>query len=210
MLTAIYARVSTTDQHCEVQLRELRDYIKRRGWKNAGEYVDEGISGTRASRPALDRLMQDAAEHRFDCVMVWKLDRFGRSVLNLAQHLQRLEAAGVRFIAVTQSIDTDAANPTSRLLLHILSAVAEFEREMIKERTVAGVRRAIANGKKVGRPKKVFRRDLVVELHGAGKSARVIAGELGIPRSTVQRVLQVAQNPPASDDRKSKKKKHRK
>jgi DNA invertase Pin-like site-specific DNA recombinase len=202
MRTAIYARVSTQDQHCEMQLRELREYVKRRGWKKAGEYVDEGISGTRASRPALDKLMLDASEHRVDCIIVWKLDRFGRSVLHLSEQLAKLASYDVRFIATTQSIDTDASNPTSRLLLHILSAVAEFEREMIRERTTAGVRRAIAAGKKVGRPKRIYRRDKVLELRNAGKSWRAIAAELGVPFSTIRGC---AKTPPATSPRKSRK-----
>ena len=136
--TAIYARVSTTDQTCEMQLRELRDYISRRGWQSAGEYIDTGFSGSKASRPALDRLMADAAQRKFDCIVVYKIDRFGRSVLNLNQQLALLTSYGVRFIAVTQSIDTDEKNPTSRLLLQILASVAEFEKEMIRERTLSG------------------------------------------------------------------------
>ena len=98
---ALYARVSTTDQNCEMQLRELREYIAPRDWKNGGEYVDTGFSGAKASRPALDRLMADAAKRKFDCVVVWKLDRFGRSVLNLSQQLAALTSFGVRFVATT-------------------------------------------------------------------------------------------------------------
>src|ERR1700689_1520776 len=118
--TAIYARVSTSDQHCENQLRELREYVTRHGWKIAGEYVDTGFSGSKASRPALDKLMADAAKRKFDCVVVWKLDRFGRSVLNLSQQLAALTSFGVRFVATTQGLDTDQSNPTASLLLHIL------------------------------------------------------------------------------------------
>ena len=139
MRSAIYCRTSTTDQHCDLQIRELREYISRRGWRNSGEYVDTGFSGAKASRPALDRLMADAAQHKFDCVVVWKIDRFGRSVLHLNQQLAALTSYGVRFIATTQSLDTDEKNPTSRLLLQILASVAEFEREMIRERTLSGI-----------------------------------------------------------------------
>src|SRR5579864_2333793 len=156
MKTAIYARVSTTDQNCEAQLKELRDFLARRGWQNGGEYVDTGFSGAKASRPALDRLMTDAEKRKFDCVVVWKIDRFGRSVLHLNQQLAALTSYGVRFISASQSLDTDQSNPTSRLLLQILASVAEFEREMIRERTLSGVRAAQAAGKVVGRPKRVF------------------------------------------------------
>src|SRR5690349_18461039 len=128
MKCAIYARVSTTDQNCEMQLRELREYAERRSWSVSQEYVDTGWSGAKKSRPALDRMMKDASEHRFDVVLVWKLDRFGRSVLNLVEGLNSLAAAGVRFLATSQNIDTDQANPTAKLIVWILAAVAEFER----------------------------------------------------------------------------------
>jgi len=189
---AIYARVSTQDQKCEVQLRDLREYCKRRGWKKPIEYIDQGFSGAKASRPALDKLMRDASERQFECVLVWKMDRFSRSVLNLTQQLQQLEAYRVRFIATTQSIDTDSANPTSRLLMHILSAVAEFERELMRERTRAGLARARELGVQLGRRKKVFRRDLVPKLRAEGLSVRAIAARLGVSRSTVFDVISPA------------------
>jgi DNA invertase Pin-like site-specific DNA recombinase len=168
-----------------MQLRELREYISRRGWKNGGEYIDAGFSGAKASRPALDKLMADAANRKFDCVLVWKLDRFGRSVLNLSQQLAALTSYGVRFIATTQGLDTDQSNPTAALLLHILSAVAEFERSMIRERTLSGIKAAQAAGKVVGRPKRIFRRDEVVRLRDEeGLSWRAIGTKLGIPAMT--------------------------
>jgi putative DNA-invertase from lambdoid prophage Rac len=184
--TAIYARVSTSDQHCENQLREVREYVTRHAWKIAGEYVDEGFSGAKASRPALDRLMADAAKRKFDCVAVWKIDRFGRSVLHLNQQLEVLTRHGVRFIATSQGFDTDHASSTSRLLLQILASVAEFEREIIRERTLSGIRAAQAAGKHVGRPKRVFRRDDVVRLRDReGLSWRAIAAKLELPVMTV-------------------------
>jgi DNA invertase Pin-like site-specific DNA recombinase len=187
MRCAIYARVSTTDQNCEMQLRELREWVSRRGadWKVTKEYVDSGFSGTKSSRPALDALMADAAKRRFDCVCVYKLDRFGRSVLNLSQQLAALTSYGVRFIAVTQGLDTDQSNPTATLLLHILSAVAEFERQIIKERTLCGIQAARAAGKIIGRPKRIFRRGEVVRLRDEeGLSWRAIGKQLGIPVMT--------------------------
>ena len=186
---AIYARVSTVDQKCEMQLRELREYCGRRDWQIAGDYVDIGWSGTKASRPELDRLMRHAVEHRFDCVVVWKLDRFGRSVLNLVESLNRLASAGVRFIATTQSIDTDESNPTSKLLLYILAAVAEFEREMIRERAVAGLANARHRGKQLGRRKLLFDRDRALNLHRDGKSIREIANAMKVNRGTLHRFL---------------------
>ena len=185
MKCALYARVSTSDQTCQMQLQELREYISRRGWQNVGEYVDTGFSGAKASRPALDRLMADASKRKFDCVVVYKVDRFGRSVLHLNQQLASLTSYGVRFIATSQSLDTDEKNPTSRLLLQILASVAEFEREMIKERTLSGIRAARANGKIIGRPKRIFRRDEVVRLRDQENlSWRAIGVKLGIPAMT--------------------------
>jgi len=183
--TAVYARVSTTDQNCQSQLKELREFCERRGWRIVGEFIDKGVSGAKASRPQLDALMKAAARRNFSCVCVYKLDRFGRSVLHLSQQLAALESYGVRFVSVSQGIDTDASNPTSKLLTGILSCVAEFERELLRERTAAGIRAAQAAGKHVGRPKRIFRRDLVVQLRDQeGRSWRSIAAELNIPVMT--------------------------
>src|SRR5580658_4731578 len=134
MRCAIYARVSTTDQNCAMQLSELRAYVKARGWKLAGEYVDTGWSGAKASRPQFDRIMQAARLRKVDCVLCWKLDRWGRSLSNLLASLKELKGLGVRWIAITQGLDTDRDNPVGELLMHILASVAEFERSMIQER----------------------------------------------------------------------------
>jgi DNA invertase Pin-like site-specific DNA recombinase len=181
---ALYARVSTNDQNCDLQLRELREYAAARKWEIAGEYVDTGWSGSKANRPELTRLMADARKRRFDAVLVWKLDRWGRSVADSIRGIQELASLEVRFIAVTQNIDTDQANPMARFLLHIMAAFSELERELIRERTVAGVRTARSKGKVLGRPRRVFRRDEVTRLRDAGFSWRVISRELGIPVST--------------------------
>jgi|SRR5271157_12800 len=183
--TAIYARCSTSDQTCDSQLKELREFVARRGWSIAGEFIDSGFSGAKASRPALDALMKAAALRKFDCVAVYKLDRFGRSVLNLSQQLSTLESYGVRFVAISQGLDTDSSNPTSKLLTGILSCVAEFERELLRERTLSGIRAAQQAGKHVGRPKRIFRRDEVVRLRDEeGLSWRAIATKLNIPTMT--------------------------
>ena len=205
MRAAIYARVSTLDQNCELQLRELREYVERRGWTINDEYVDRNWSGTKASRPELDRCMKDAAQHKFDAILVWKLDRFGRSVLNLSEQLQSLTSHGIRFLATSQSIDTDQSNPTSRLLLHILAAVAEFERELIKERVLAGIRtyrkayeagkvgtdRSSRSGRNLpqGRPRCVFDRQRVIELRDEGMSIRAIAAKLRVSVGTVHNII---------------------
>jgi putative DNA-invertase from lambdoid prophage Rac len=193
---AIYARVSTTDQNCEMQVRELREYATRRGWHISAEYLDTGWSGAKANRPELDKLMADASLRHFDAVMVWKLDRFGRSVRNCLDGIESLRSHGVRFLAVSQSIDTDESNPTSRLLLHILASVAEFEREMIRERVSAGVRNAKRNGKQLGRKRAVFNREKAYQMHMAGASVREIATALQVGRGTIQRLL--AQKPTSS------------
>lgn len=193
MKAALYARVSTSDQNCEMQLRELREYCVRRGWDIAGEHIDTGWSGAKASRPQLDRLMQDARRRRFDTVLVWKLDRWGRSLAHLVQSIQELSGLGVRFIAITQNIDTDESNPMARLLMHLMGAFAEFEREMIRDRTVSGVRAAKARGKVLGRPRRVFRRDEVVSMRAAGSSWSMIARALGVPVSTVRDAARVAE-----------------
>ena len=146
MRVAIYARVSTADQSCGMQLRELREYTERRGWTLAREYVDTGWSGAKTSRPELDRLMRDAGLRRFDAVIVWKLDRWGRSVAHSIKSIQELIALEIRFLAITQNIDTDESNPMSRFLLHIFAAFAELEREMIRERVATGIHAAKANG----------------------------------------------------------------
>lgn len=205
MKAAIYARVSTKDQNCELQLNELREYIHRHGWENVGEYVDSGWSGAKASRPEFDRLMQDAGKRRFDVVLVWKLDRFGRSLVNCKVALHQLQSYGVRFIATSQNIDTDESNPAARFLLNMLMAAAEFERELIRERAAAGLKRyrqdygagrvgketRSRSGKNlpVGRPRRVFDRERVAALRAEGLSYRQIASQLGLGEGTVRRVL---------------------
>ena len=185
MRVAIYARVSTSDQTCDLQLRELRQYVAARCWETTSEYVDTGWSGAAAARPELDRLLKDARMRRFDVVVVWKLDRWGRSVAASVKSIQELASLGVRFMAITQNIDTDDDNPMSRFLLHILAAFAELERELIRERVTAGVRAAKARGKQVGRPKRIFRRDEVIRLRAEGVSWRDIAKNLGVPVATL-------------------------
>ncbi len=195
MRAALYARVSTSDQKCDLQLNELREYAARRGWEIAGEYVDTGWSGAKASRPELNRLMADARLRRFDAILCWKLDRFGRSLINCVSAIQELTNLGVRFIAASQGLDTDQTNPTAQLLLHVLAAVAEFERALIRERVAAGIKTARSQGKQIGRPKRVFRRDEAVRLRAAGLSWRKIAAELGVPTSTVIEACRCSENP---------------
>jgi len=185
MNAVIYARVSTEDQTCAMQIRELREYAARAGWTLLNEYVDRGVSGAKANRPALKKLMTDARMKRFDAVIVWKLDRFGRSVQQLIENVQLLDSSGVRFVSITQGIDTDEKNPCGRLLLHLLASLAEFERETILERVRAGIANAKAEGKHCGRPVRVFDRVKAVELRTGGLSWRAIAKKLRVPVMTV-------------------------
>jgi putative DNA-invertase from lambdoid prophage Rac len=189
MRVAIYARVSTTDQDCEMQLRELRQLCAARAWAVAGEYVDTGWSGAKASRPELDRLMADARARRVDCILVWKLDRWGRSLINVLESIQELRSLGVRWIAPSQGIDTDEQSPTSRLLLTILAAVAEWERELIRERVKAGLLSARYHGRVGGRPKRVFSYDRAKRLRAEGYSIRAIAEKLKVGVGTIHRLL---------------------
>ena len=186
MTAAIYARVSTYDQDCGLQLSELRAYCERSGW-SAVEYVDQGISGAAGKkRPALDRLLADARLRKFGAVLVWKIDRFGRSVQEFVGRILELDQAGVRFIAPSQGIDTDQRSPAGKLLMHILAAIAEFERALIQERVKAGVAEAKRRGKHCGRPKRVFRRDQAAKLRQKGLSWRAISKKLGVPFSTIR------------------------
>jgi putative DNA-invertase from lambdoid prophage Rac len=206
-VVAIYARVSTYDQNCELQLTELREYAARSRWTVAEEYVDHGVSGSKADRPALSRLMKDAHLKRFSAVLVWKLDRFGRSMQQLVDHIQILDGLGIRFLVPSQSIDTDQRSPTGRLLLNILMALSVFERDLIRERVNAGLtsyeraytagqigkQRHSRSGKDlaIGRPQKIFRRDEAARLREEGYSWRAIARRIGVPESTIRRALKL-------------------
>lgn len=189
---ALYARVSTTDQTCENQLPELRRYCEVRGWSVA-EYVDTGVSGAKDRRPALDRLMQDARRRHFDVLVVWKLDRLGRSLRHLILTIEELTARGVSFTSLGEGIDTGTA--AGRLQLHLLGAIAEFERERIRERIHAGLARARREGVRIGRPKaRIPTRALEGVAH---LSVREAAKVLGVPASRVHRERsRLSQNPP--------------
>jgi DNA invertase Pin-like site-specific DNA recombinase len=186
---AIYARVSTSNgqQDPEMQLRELREYAKHRGLIVIGEYVDR-MSGSKDSRPALNQLMTDASRRKFDAVLVWKLDRFGRSLRHLVNAIAELEALGVAFISFRDNLDL--STPSGRLMFQIIGAMAEFERALIQERVKAGLRNAKAKGKKLGRPRADVDQSQVEALRASGASWRDIAQKLGIGLGTVHRSLQ--------------------
>jgi DNA invertase Pin-like site-specific DNA recombinase len=189
MKAAIYARISTAGngQSPEMQLRELRDYCKRRRWKIAGEYVDLGISGSRERRPQLDQLMADAHRRRFDAVVVWKFDRFARSVSHLLRALETFKALGIEFVSLSEQVDT--STPTGKMVFTVLGAVAELERSLIAERVRAGLRNAQAKGKKLGRPKVAVDARRIAILRRPGASWAQISAELGVGATTVRRAL---------------------
>src|SRR5712692_3992434 len=147
---ACYLRVSTTDQTVENQRNDLRAYCKARGWDDVIEYSDTGISGTRERRPGLDRLMGDVKARRIDVVVVAAFDRFGRSVRHLVETLELFRHLGVEFISLREQIDT--GSPLGQAVFVIVSAIAELERSLIVERVKSGLRRARADGKRLGRP----------------------------------------------------------
>lgn len=140
MGVALYVRVSTLDQNPEAQRRELEAYAARHGMAVAGVFVDRA-SGVDPGRPALERLLQECRAGRIEAVLCWKLDRFGRSLVDCLRTLEVLEKARVRFLAISQGLEIDQANPASRLLLHVLGAAAQFERELIRERAISGLAR---------------------------------------------------------------------
>jgi DNA invertase Pin-like site-specific DNA recombinase len=185
MRVAIYARVSTLNgQHPEMQLAELREHASRRAWEVTCEYVDEGVSGSKESRPALNRLMTDAHRRRFDAVLVWKIDRFGRSLKHLVNALADLDAYGVAFISLRDNLDL--TTPTGRLMFQVVGAMAEFEKALIQERVKCGLKNARANGQQLGRPRRVVSNDQLLRLKAQGASLREIATKLGIGYGTVR------------------------
>ena len=180
---ALYARVSTTDQHSDAQLEELKDYAKRRGLEGV-EFVDHGVSGGRASRPALDAMMALARKRDIDLVVATKLDRLGRSVRHLTTLASELEALGVDLVVLDQGIDT--TTPTGRLTFHVLAALAEFERGLIRERTTAGLRAARRRGKRLGRPRAYVDVNVLRSGLAEGCTVSELARRLGVSRPTVR------------------------
>ena len=176
---AIYARVSTHDQNPDNQLEELRRFAAARGW-DAKEYVDHGVSGAKERRPALDVLVADAKRRRFDAIVVWRLDRLGRNLKHLITLLDEMTALGIAFVSLAEGID--ATTPAGKLQLHILGAIAEFERGRIQERVKAGLARARAQGKRLGRPRK--HPAAIGAVHGTVRDA---ARAWGVSKSTAAR-----------------------
>jgi DNA invertase Pin-like site-specific DNA recombinase len=185
VLAAVYARVSTVNsgQDPTMQTRELAAYCERRGWAVFDTYVDNGVSGKRDSRPALNRLMADAHARRFDVAICWRFDRFSRSVSHLCRALETFNALDIQFVSLCEQVDT--STPTGKLVFTILGAVAEGERNLIAERVRAGLRNARAKGKRLGRPTKPVDLARINSLRAAGHSWRSIAGMMKLSVGTV-------------------------
>jgi DNA invertase Pin-like site-specific DNA recombinase len=179
---AIYARVSTSQQTCENQLNELRVVADRAGYQIVAEFVDEGISGSkgRQNRPALDQMLKECTRRRFDLVMCWDISRLGRSVQNLIEIMNELQSLKVDLFFLQQGMDTSTAS--GRMMFSVFGALAEYERELIRERVLAGQARAKAAGVKFGRPKTITEntRETVRLLRDQGIGIRKIARTLGI------------------------------
>jgi DNA invertase Pin-like site-specific DNA recombinase len=193
---AIYARVSTANsgQDVGMQTRELFEYCDRRGWLVVGEYVDVGISGIKERRPELDRLMSDAHRRKFEIVVVWKFDRFARSVSHLPRALETSRALGVEFVSFSEQLDT--STPAGKLVFTVLGAVAELERSLIVERVRAGMRNAQAKGKRIGRPAKTYlslqtKQSIALAYCQGNISLRALAMEHSTSLGTVQRIIRV-------------------
>lgn len=187
---AIYARVSTGEQNPQAQLRELRAYAEQRGFEVTREYVDHASGDVRRRRraPEFDALMADARRCRFDCVLVWKYDRFARTLGALISALQEFRDLGVDFISHTQAIDT--TTPMGRLFFHVIGSFAEFERDVIVERVRAGLANARAKGMRLGRPvRDPGAASRVCALRAEGMSLRKIAAVEGMSASGVRKML---------------------
>jgi len=185
---ALYMRVSTKGhgQTTDTQAMALREYAERRDFEIVGEYRDEGISGSKDSRPALDRLMKDARTRKFDVVIVARFDRFARSVSHLLRALEEFSHLGVDFVSLSESIDT--STPMGKMIFTVLGAVAELERNLIRERVHMGISRARKQGKRLGRPKRVFDREKA-EAMLQSMSVREVARQLGVSRGVIERSL---------------------
>jgi DNA invertase Pin-like site-specific DNA recombinase len=181
--TALYGRVSTTNgQDPEMQVRELTEFCDRRGWELVEEYVDVGISGGKEKRPALDKLLADAHRRKFDVVVVWRFDRFARSVSHLLRALETFRSLGIEFVSLSEQVDT--STPTGKMVFTVLGAVAELERSLIAERVRAGLRNARAKGRKLGRPRKALDGAKLTNMRSAGASWRAIGAALGVAPAT--------------------------
>lgn len=185
---ALYARVSTLNcQDPEMQLRELREYCQRRGFHILEEYVDKGISGCRERRPALDKLLTDCRKRLVDAVVVYRYDRFARSLRQLVNALEEFRSLGIDFVSLHEGVDT--STPNGRLIFGIFASIAEFERELIRDRVRSGIAAARSRGKRLGRPRVVVNVARIADLRALGRSWAEIKAELGVSKGTAQRAV---------------------
>jgi DNA invertase Pin-like site-specific DNA recombinase len=194
MRAAVYARVSTNNHHQdpEVQLKDIRAFCQYKGWEIMETYVDKGVSGTKASRPALNKMMADAQEKKFDVVVVWKFDRFARSAQHMLKALETFNSHGIAFASTTENIDT--STPMGKMVFTVLAAVAEMERSITVERIHAGLRNARAKGHKPGVKRQQINLVAVRERMSNGESVRGIAKTLGV--STALLALRLNESAP--------------
>lgn len=185
---AFYLRVSTKDQQVENQRLDLVGHARARGWEVVSEYADVGISGAKAKRPGLDKLMDDARKRRFDILVVWRFDRFARSVKHLVHALHEFRALGIHFVSFQENVDTTSA--LGEAMFAIIAAISQLERDLIRERILAGLRRARAEGIRLGRPAKEINLERIRELRAEDRSIREIAQILGLSKSRVANALQ--------------------
>ena len=186
---ALYARISTLNhgQDPEVQLRELREFCQRRGFAIAHEFVDKGICGSREQRPALDKLLADCRKRLVDAVVVYRYDRFARSLRQLVNALDEFRSLGIDFISIHEGVDT--STPNGRLVFGIFASIAEFERELIRDRVRSGLAAAKAKGKRVGRPRVAVDVRRIASLRCQGRSWAEVSRETGISKGTAQRAI---------------------
>src|SRR5271155_4347310 len=186
MRAAIYARVSTNNgQDPHMQIRELREYCQRRGWEIEGEYVDAGVSGAKEHRPQLDVLLATCRKRLVDAVVVYRYDRFARSLRQLVNALEEFRSLGIEFVSLHEGVDT--STPNGRLVFGIFASIAGFERELIRDRVRSGIAAARSKGKKLGRPKISLDVGRIVALRASGRSWPQIATELGASVGTIYR-----------------------
>jgi DNA invertase Pin-like site-specific DNA recombinase len=186
---AIYVRVSTKDQSVDMQLNDLERYSRERGFTVFKTYKDNGVSGTKDKRLGLNQLMDNAKKRKFDIVLVWRFDRFARSTKHLVNALYEFRNLGIDFISYQENIDT--SSPLGEAIFTIISAMAKLERDIIAERVKGGLRRARANGKRLGRPSGDVDIDKVIDCKKQGKSVREIAKEMKLSRGKVERTLKL-------------------
>jgi DNA invertase Pin-like site-specific DNA recombinase len=188
---ALYMRISTKGhgQTTETQAVALQEYAQHRGLEIIAEYRDEGISGSKDSRPALDRLMKDARTRKFDVVVVARFDRFARSVSHLLRALEEFGHLGINFVSLSESVDT--STPMGKMIFTVLGAVAELEKNLIVERVHMGLQRARKQGKQLGRPKRIFDRERARTMLQT-MSAREVARQLGVSRGVVERGVAIS------------------